>query len=189
MNITFSAFLLSVALTAIPAADGGELVNTGQFRSVELNGGGHVSYVRGPVQRVLIRDGSTAYTRIRVVQDGKLEIDACVRNCPRHYRLNIEIMAPGVPDSAINGGGEIVAGQGFAPQSDIALAVNGGGTIDVRSLAASDASAAVHGGGLILTGPLNSLSAAVNGGGEIRYLGNPSVASAINGGGSIHRGR
>ena len=188
MNITISTFILSIALMAAPAANADQLVPAAQFRSVELNGGGHVTFVKGPSQRFVLRDGSTAYTRIATDRYGKLAIDSCVRRCPSHYRLDVEITSPQVPDSAINGGGEIVVGPGFSGQSSIALAVHGGGKIDARSVAASSASAAVHGGGLILTGPLHDLNAAVNGGGEIRYQGNPAVVSAVNGGGSVHRG-
>jgi len=177
--------LLAFAATPLAAA---EPVPVPAFRSVELRGGGSVIIRPGPAQQVTIVEGSSQFTRMRVDGSGKLKIDACNERCPRHYRLTIEIRSPSVPDAAIAGGGTITAAPGFAPQGEIAVAVNGGGQIDVRALSVANVSAAVNGGGRILTGRSSSLSAAVNGGGEIRYASSRSVSSAIHGGGSVRRG-
>jgi hypothetical protein len=178
-----------VAALVFPAATrAAENVSVPSFRSVELRGVGDVVLVPGPVQRVSIVQGSTAFTRIYVERDGKLRIDACNQRCPRNYRLRIEIQSPRVPDVGVSGGGAIAVRSGFAPQGELAAAVSGGGSIDARSVDAVKVNAAVNGGGQLLVRPRSRLSAAVNGGGSIRYWGDPEVTSAVAGGGSINRG-
>ena len=179
-------FLLPFAVAAVPAV-AAEVVAVPAFKSVQLRGGGSVVVRPGP-QRVTILSGSTQFTGVRVDHRGQLRIDACNERCPRNYDLRIEIHSPRVPDLAITGGGSIAAAPGFAPQNQLSAAISGGGQIDVRSVAASDVSAAVNGGGKVLTGNSSQLSAAVNGGGEVRYAGNPHVSSAVRGGGAVVRG-
>ena len=177
------AFALAASVPALAA----ELVPAPTFRSVELRGGGEVSIRPGPVQRVTVVEGSTRITRLRVQRDGKLQIDECDGNCPRHYRLRVDIQSPYAPDVAIAGGGLIHAAGGFPAQRQLSTAIMGGGKIDMLAVLASSVNAAVQGGGLITVHPRSSLAAAVDGGGEIRYAGNPIVSSAINGGGAVHR--
>jgi len=178
-------FLAAFAASAPALAT--EVVPVPAFRSVQLRGGGEVSIRPGPVQRVTIVEGSSRITQFRVERDGKLRIDVCDGNCPRQYRLRIDIQSPSAPDVAIAGGGLIRASAGFPAQRQLSAAVSGGGKIDMLAVSASSVNAAVHGGGLISVRPRSSLSAAVNGGGQVRYAGNPTVSSAINGGGSVHR--
>lgn len=175
-----------VLVASVPAA--AEVVRVPAFQSVELRGGGKVIYRQGPVERVTIVSGSSQFTGFHVDRRNKLVIDACNASCPRHYNLQIEITAPALVDSAVEGGGSIVAAPGFAPQDDVAAAVDGGGLIDFRSVRIGDVAAAVDGGGKILVGPSANLAAAITGGGEIRYAGNPQVTTAINGGGSVRPG-
>lgn len=180
--------LFTAAFMAAAPALAAEVVPVPSFRSVELRGGGEVMLRPGPVQRVAIIDGSSQVTRFRVRRDGQLQIDACNWNCPRHYRLRIEIQSPRVPDVAITGGGAIRAAGGFAAQSQVSAAINGGGVIELRSVEAASVSAAINGGGRIEVRPRRTLSAAVNGGGEVRYWGNPQVHTAIHGGGIVRPG-
>ena len=179
--------LFATALALAAPALAAETVPAGPFRSLELRGGGEVTVRPGPVQRVTIVEGSSQISRFRVVGDGKLQIDVCDDNCPRQYRLRVEVESPHAPDVAIAGGGLIHAVGGFAPQSRLAVAIRGGGKIDMVPVSASSVSAAIHGGGLISVAARSTLAAAVNGGGEIRYSGNPRVSSAINGGGAVRR--
>lgn len=179
-------FLLPLAVAAVPAI-AAETVPVPAFQSVELRGGGGVVYRRGPVQRVILVSGSTQFTAFHVDGRHKLAIDACDNRCPQHYDLRIEIESPTIPDSAVQGGGAITAAPGFASQADVAVAVDGGGQIDLRSVRIADVAASVEGGGKLLIGPSASLAAAVNGGGEIRYAGNPQVTTAINGGGTVRQ--
>jgi len=181
---------LGLALAAAPTrAPAAETVAVPAFRSVQLRGGGTVIVRPGPAQRVVIVAGSSAFTRMRVVRGGQLEIDACNARCPQRYHLEIAIESPTMPDSAVAGGGRIVAGEGFAPQAQISAAVMGGGEVDTRAVGARVANAAVHGGGTILVRAAAHLNAAVQGGGRVRYWGDPQVTSAVSGGGSVERGR
>jgi hypothetical protein len=185
MQSVFPIFALAFAISAPALA--ADAVPVPHFQSIELRGGGDVSIVPGPVERVTVVNGSTRFTSFRVVRDGKLQIDACNERCPRQYNLQIRIESPTVPNVAIAGGGTIRTGGGFAPQSGLAAAVRGGGTIDVRSVAARDVSAAINGGGDIYVRPRATLSAAVNGGGDIHYSGNPQVSMVVRGGGDVRR--
>jgi hypothetical protein len=179
--------LFAAAFVAAAPALATELVSVPQFRSVELRGGGTVDVVPGPAQRVAIVEGSSRITHIHVERDGQLRIDACDERCPPNYRLRVEVQSPRAPSLAVKGGGQMIAAPGFAPQQQLAAAVDGGGRIDARSIDALHVSAAVNGGGNILVRPRAALSAAVNGGGHIRYLGNPTTAVAIRGGGDVSR--
>src|SRR5690349_17771192 len=112
--------LFACALAASAPALGSEVVPLPAFRSVELRGGGELSIRPGPVQRVTIVEGSANVTRFRVVRDGQLQIDVCHGNCPRQYRLRIEVQSPYAPDVAIEGGGLIRAFAGFPSQRKLA---------------------------------------------------------------------
>ena len=186
MRSTLPLFIAAFAASAPALAI--ENVAVPGFRSIQLRGGGEVTVRPGPVQRVTITDGSSQFTTFRVHRSGQLRINACEGNCPRHYRLRIEIQSPRVPDLAVSGGGTIRTAGGFGREDDLAVAVNGGGSIDARAVAAANVTAAVNGGGRIAVHPRRSLQAAVSGGGEVRYLGNPQVSMAVNGGGSVRPG-
>src|SRR5689334_771459 len=99
-----------VAATILPLAvpsQSAETVALPVFHSMELRGGGDVTVVPGPVQRVTLVQGSSAITKFRVLSDGRLQIDACRMNCPHNYNLQIRVESPHVPDVAIAGGGNI----------------------------------------------------------------------------------
>ena len=185
MRSTLPIFALALAASAPALAT--EVVPVQHFRSVQLRGGGEVTIVPGPTQRVTILQGSTNYSRIFVDRQGRLKIDACYRQCPTNFSLRIQIESPEVPIVAVEAGGTIVAGRGFRAQRDIVAAVSAGGTIDLRALDATTATAAVNAGGNIFVRPRASLTAAVNNGGEIRYSGNPQVTMAVRGGGNVRR--
>jgi hypothetical protein len=181
------SLVTAAAVIAAPAL-AAEVVSVPQFRSVELRGGGGVTVVPGPAQRVTILEGSSQFTHAYVERDGQLRIDTCNDRCPHDYRLRVEIQSPDVPNLAVSGGGNIVARGGFRPQTHLAAAVNGGGQVDASAVEAMSVSAAVNGGGQVLVRPRSSLSAAVNGGGHVRYIGSPQVTTAIHGGGSVSPG-
>ncbi|HEX5238580.1 MAG TPA: DUF2807 domain-containing protein [Sphingomicrobium sp.] len=186
MRSTVPLFLFALAVSA-PAVSA-EVVPLPYFHSVELRGGGTVIVVPGPAERVTVLQGSTQFTSFRMERDSQLKIDACNERCPEHYNLVIQIESPRVPALAVTGGGLITTRPGFAPQSELAAAVRGGGRIDARALDAAQVAAAVDGGGDLFVRARSSLAASVDGGGDIRYWGNPSVASSTRGGGSIERG-
>ena len=174
------------ALFAGPAL-AAENVPVGHFGQVELRGGGHVVIKHGATQSVTLVKGSTQYTGFRIRDGRKLVIDACNDNCPHTYDLEIEIVSPDLDSAAIEGGGEIVAQGSFPGQSSLALAVNGGGDIDMRPISAKTVMAAVNGGGDIHLTATSQLNAAVSGGGDISYRGNPQVNEAVQGGGDVER--
>ena len=181
---------LAIVLLALPlitsmAAFAGSDISVASFKSIQLRGGGHVVFQHGAAQRVTLVKGSTEFTKLEIVDGDTLQIDACNSNCPHHYDLEIDIISPAIEGVAIKGGGHIESKGGFPRQEKIGAAVQGGGTIDIRSMSADNVAAAVDGGGDIMTKPGRALQAAVNGGGSIIYSGNPAVTSAVNGGGSV----
>ncbi|HEX3672639.1 MAG TPA: DUF2807 domain-containing protein [Rhizomicrobium sp.] len=182
--LALSALLACTASAALaPSA-----VPVGRFDSVELRGGGHVVLRHGAVQSVTITQGSTQFTTMRVTMGGKLEIDACNRDCPERYDLQITIVTPDIRAVAVSGGGHIESEGDFPDQHQITAAVQGGGNVDLRSIDAANGTAAVDGGGKIQIKAEKMLTAAVNGGGHITYWGEPSLTSAVSGGGGITKG-
>jgi hypothetical protein len=181
--------LFGLAFAASVPAIGSEIVPVPYFDAVGLRGGGTVSIVPGPVQRVTIIEGSSRFTRIYVEHRNSLRIDACNRDCPQHYRLRIEVQSPRVPTLALDGGGAINVAGGFGPERELVAAVNGGGSIDTRAVNAGAVTAAVNGGGDLLVRASSRLTGAVRGGGAIRYWGDPQVTTAIDGGGTVQPGR
>ena len=176
------------------AAPAPTVISLPAFRSVQLNGGGHVTLRHGPQQRVTLVSGSTDISGIEVRNghyDGgtkdQLVIDACRRSCNGRYDLRVEIVTPNIEAVAINGGGRIETSGAFPRKDNLGVAVAGGGTIDVRSLPAKNVGAAIRGGGRIYVAAQESLGAAINGGGAIFYAGNPKIETAINGGGTDTR--
>lgn len=159
-------------------------VPVAHFEAVELRGCGEVTLAPGPVQRVTISHRDADAARIHVDRERKLIIEACRDAC----RLAIRIEAPRIPEAlAVRGGGAIGVEPGFPRAEDMAAAVEGGGTIDLRALNAEDIAAAVDSGGRIFTRPLSSLAATINGGGEIHYAGDAQVTTVIEGGGKVLR--
>ncbi|HUO89916.1 MAG TPA: DUF2807 domain-containing protein [Rhizomicrobium sp.] len=185
-TLFFSIAAISLLATPVFAS---EVVPLGHFSGVGLRGGGHVVLRPGSEQRVTILKGSTQFTRFHVEPGGGLQIDACYQSCPEHYDLEVVIVSPELDAIAVEGGGAIVADSGFPDQDQLSVAVNGGGSIDVRQMPAGSVSAAVNGGGRIKTAPKGALNAAINGGGHITYWGNPQVNEAVRGGGVVDRGQ
>jgi hypothetical protein len=186
MRSTLPLFFAAALISMPVFAD--EIIPVPAFQSAELVGGGIVTVVPGPSQRVTIVEGSSQFTRMSVDRDGQLRIDTCDENCPRDYHLRVLIQSPNVPALAVEGGGQIATAGGFGPQQHLAVAVHGGGKIDTRSLEAASVAAAVNGGGELLVRTRLSLAAAVNGGGHIRYWGSPALTTAIHGGGDVSPG-
>jgi hypothetical protein len=163
-------------------------VQVGPFNSIEVADGGHVVLQRASTQRVSLIRGSLDYTRVAVTEGGRLVIDKCFRKCPRGYRLELEILAPNVTGISLSNGGSIQSRGSFLRQDDLAVTVNHGGTIDVRSMLAVRVTAAVNHGGRILTVPQATLAAKVIQGGAITYWGDARVSSSTEHGGVVQRG-
>jgi hypothetical protein len=180
--------LLGSALAATAPLSAAEPLAVPHFDSIELRGGGDVTLAPGPVQRVTILEGDASSARIHVDGERKLVIEACGGDCRPNLSLHIRVEAPRIPDAlAVHGGGAIHVDPGFPHVEDVAVAVEGGGIIDIRALNAEDVAAAVQAGGRIFTRPLSSLAAAINLGGEIHYSGDAQVSTSIDGGGKVLR--
>ena len=180
--------LFAVALAASAPALAAEQIALPHFDTVQLEAGGDVRIVPGPVQRVTLINGSREFTSFRIRRGNQLEIaTSCNRRCPHNYNLLIQIESPDVPDVAVNAGGTIMVQRGFAPQRRLSAAISAGGTIDLRSVEADAVSAAINAGGDIYVRPRVTLSAAVNSGGDIHYSGNPRVSMAVSNGGTVRR--
>lgn len=186
MHETFRLLVASIFLLApLPLQT---TVQVAQFNSIEVPHGGHVLLRPSPTQRVTLLRGSPDYTRWSVTEGGALVIDKCFRKCPRGYRLEIEILTPSFTGVALANGGTIQTRGSFPRQSDFAVAVRHGGTIDVRSIVAQRVSASVEQGGRILTMPQASLFARIAQGGVITYWGDPQVRSSVQHGGVVSKG-
>lgn len=180
------ALIAGAALAACGPAAAQTPVALERFDQIELRGGGTVTVRQGAEQQVTMLRGDPALTRFRV-EDDRLTIDACVRSC-RDYDLEIEIVVPEIDAVAIEGGGHIMTQGGFGDPRELAAAVSGGGTLDLRSINATSVTAAVQGGGAIRARARTNLVAAVQGGGSITYWGDPEVVSNVSGGGSVRSG-
>jgi beta-lactamase regulating signal transducer with metallopeptidase domain len=179
-------FLATLSVAATPPAGSG-IPLTEPFRSVQLRNGGHVRLVQGDTQAVTLRQGNLEQASIEI-RDGRLEIDRCPAKCPANRDFEVEVVTPEIDTIAVAEGGSIQAGDGFAPQPGITVAVSQGGTIDIRALQAASVTASVFSGGRIFTTPRNSLTAAVQQGGNVTYWGDPAL-TVVDDGGVVERGR
>src|SRR5688500_15377119 len=186
MHEIIRVIVASIFLSATPPLQTG--LQLERFRSIELPQGGHVVLRPSPTQRVTLVRGSVDYTRLRVTDRGALIIEKCYRKCPRGYRLELEILSPSVSRLSLANGGSIQSRGSFPRQSDLAVAVAHGGTIDVRAIASRSVTATVEQGGRILTVPQVSLVASVTHGGAIVYWGNAQVTQSIDHGGVVSKG-
>ncbi|HEU4889045.1 MAG TPA: hypothetical protein VFV49_14265, partial [Thermoanaerobaculia bacterium] len=91
-----SRLLKIAALSAVLSSSGAAQTDipVQQFRSIELHHGGTVIVRHGPAQRVTIRTGDLRSTRVRLATGQRLVIENCNPDCPRNYRLQMEIITP-----------------------------------------------------------------------------------------------
>ncbi|PYQ31335.1 MAG: hypothetical protein DMF56_05410 [Acidobacteria bacterium] len=174
---------LVVALSVAAATD----IPVGEFRTVELNDGGHVIVRYGAVQRVSLVSGGLECARVSVREE-RLIIEHGVSSCHHEERRQIEVVTPRLDGVAVSNGGIVQAAGEFPAQSSIDAAVEQGGMIDIRAVAADTVHAAIYSGGRIFTTSRKSLSAAVESGGGITYWGDPAVKKAVRNGGVVARG-
>ena len=163
-------------------------IQVAPFSSVELRNGGKVRILHGPTQSVKIVKGNTANSGLTVNYDGGMVIDRCQHQCPRGYELEVEIVTPVLAKISIAEGGLIQVSGNFMRQPTILLAVNQGGTIDIRSMSVDNVSASVNEGGTILSKPQTAITARVVNGGNITYWGEAQIKSSIRGGGVVVKG-
>ena len=156
------------------------------FKSIEVSGGAHVVLRNASAHRVRVVSGSMEMSRVAVT-GGTLVIDKCRTKCQKGYRLELEVFAPGVTRISVAHGGRIESREGFARQPELAVDVENGGPIDVRSIAADRVTASVNQGGGIMTAARAWLSATVANGGNITYWGDPEVRRSVDHGGAVQK--
>lgn len=179
--------LLTIALLSTTLASAQTVIPVGPFRSVELHDGGNVIVRRGQTQRVTLVTGSLRCTQVRLAEQ-RLVIEHGGRECPRHERMQLEVVTPELWAVAVSNGGTVQSVGAFPVQPTIKADVEQGGTIDIRSMAADAVDASVYSGGRIFTSPRATLAAAVQSGGVITYWGDARVRQAVRGGGVVQRG-
>jgi len=158
------------------------------FSSVESHSGCRVVLRHGPIPRVTLIKGTLEYTTVSV-ENGTLVIRKCGGECPRGYKVEVEVVTPEIAGIVVESGGTIHLDGSFPVQSEIRAEVRNGGTIDIRQLAADQVTASVKQGGRVFTTPRNALSARVVQGGLIEYWGEARVEKSVSHGGVIIKGQ
>ena len=181
--LTFTAVALIFAFSGTAAT----VVPVGEFQSVELSNGGHVTVRYGAVQRVSLVRGDLKYTTVRLGSGQRLIIDTHERG-PEGYRTEVEVVTPHLSRASVANGGILRTLGAFPAQDSIEAAVEQGGTVDIRSIPVDRVQASVDSGGRIFTTSRKSLTATVRSGGGITYWGNPTVSKSIRDGGVVTRG-
>ena len=181
------ASLVAAALSGPAASQVEPAVALGDFRSVELRGGGRATVRHGPIRAFALREGNFEISRVEVVGD-RLVIERCRDQCPRGYRLEVEVTAPEIDALAVTDGGLLQASGDFPVRPAVTAAVSSGGMVDARALSAEQVTASVSHGGGILVRPGRDMNASVSNGGIVTYWGEARVRSSVRHGGAVVRG-
>jgi hypothetical protein len=186
MLLTLSAIAMSLA----SSGDAATVISVGEFRSVALRHGGRVVVRHGAVQRVSIIDGDRRCAQVHLDDGHRLVIDnSGPKACSHDDRPQFEVVTPHLSGVSVSNGGTVQTAGAFPAQAAIDVAVEQGGTIDIRSLAADRVEASVYSGGRIFTIPRTTLAATVESGGVITYWGAVAdVKKSIHHGGVVTRG-
>jgi hypothetical protein len=165
------------------------VVPVGPFSSVKADGGHNRITLRyGATQRVTLLSGDRQHTQITTDGD-RLVINNCRLDCPRGYKVEIEIVTPVIKGISLSNGGLIQSRGEFPAQGEISVAVDNGGMIDIRAITVNNVTAAVHDGGKIFARPRNGLVVSIADGGAVTYWGNPqNITKAIKRGGVVEKG-
>jgi hypothetical protein len=185
LSTTFAAAL------CITGASADTTVPVGQFHSVTIEGMGHVTFVRGAQQRVVLKQGDTTNTQI-YVKDGDLVFKSCAAKswfdwggCPSNYDLQAEVTTPGLAGVEIDGSGKFDVSGSFPQQPKLAIEINGSGNVDLSAIPASSTDVAIHGSGKVFTTAHDNLAVEIAGSGTVIYNGAPHVSQTIMGSGVV----
>ncbi|HKS25718.1 MAG TPA: DUF2807 domain-containing protein [Thermoanaerobaculia bacterium] len=160
----------------------------GEFQAVEAHNGAHVVIRYGTAQRVSVIEGDPRCTTVSVGAGARLVINN-ERHCQRDERALIEIVTPRLPAVSVSNGGMLRTLGTFPAQASIEVAVQQGGTLDVRSIVADRVVASVYSGGRIFTNARQTLDAKVDSGGVVTYWGDvENVHKSVHNGGVVQRG-
>jgi len=160
----------------------------GEFQAVEAHNGAHVVIRYGTAQRVSVIEGHPRCTTVSVAAGARLVINN-ERHCQRDERALIEVVTPRLPAVSVSNGGMLRALGTFPAQASLEVAVQQGGTLDVRSIVADRVVASVYSGGRIFTNARQTLDAKVDSGGVVTYWGDvENVHKSVHNGGVVQRG-
>ncbi|HEY2034783.1 MAG TPA: DUF2807 domain-containing protein [Rhizomicrobium sp.] len=185
--------LLATAFAlATGAASADTTVPVGAFHSVSIEGMGHVTFVHGAQQRVVLKQGDTDNTKI-YVKDGDLVFKSCPgkgwfgwnSSCPTGYELNVEITTPALSGVEIDGSGKIDTQGGFPQQPKLAIEINGSGNVDLMAMPAASTDVSIHGSGKVHVNAERDLDVEIAGSGSVVYGGNPHISQTIMGSGEV----
>ena len=186
--------LLSAAAFALATvgAQADTNVPVGQFHSVSIEGMGHVTFVHGAQQRVVLKRGDTSNTKI-YVKDGDLVFKSCPGNgwfgwnssCPSGYELEVEVTTPALSGVEIDGSGKFDTNGPFPQQPKLAIEINGSGNVDLSGMPANSSDVAIHGSGKVRTTAQDKLDVEIAGSGSVVYGGNPHISQTIMGSGEV----
>jgi len=188
--------LLSSAalLLAASTAQADQVVPVGHFHNVSIEGSGHIIFIPGAQQRVVLKKGDTKNTEIKIKDNGDLVFKSCpgkggwfgwMNSCPDGYELDVEITTPELSGIDISGSGKIETRNGFALQPKLAIEISGSGNVDTMGIPAGAASVSISGSGKVRVNARNSLSVDIAGSGSVVYAGRPQVSQSIAGSGSV----
>jgi len=158
------------------------------FETVEIKGGGKFYFhysphfnkmqLKGDNSCIMQTEHSVSSNKLTIWPNSEL-LEAC--------NFEIHIFTSTLTEIQQDGGGIIVINDGFAPVSQFACRINGGGIIEMTALKVDALYASIKGGGKVSAQVTKTIQAKINGGGIISYLGEPAIASDISGGGIIKR--
>lgn len=189
------SLLLSAAAAAAligGAASADTTVPVQRFHSVSIEGMGHITFIHGAQQRVVLKEGDTSNTQV-YVKDGDLVFKSCpgkglfgwTSSCPMSYRLTVEVTTPDISAVEIDGSGKIDSRGPFPRQPKLDIEINGSGNVDVMGIPAGTSSVGIHGSGKVRVNAQDSLSVEVAGSGSVIYGGHPHISQTIMGSGEV----
>ncbi|MGN6149381.1 MAG: GIN domain-containing protein [Rhizomicrobium sp.] len=190
-----STFAAAVALAG-GTASADTAVAVQPFHDITIEGMGHVTFVHGAQQRVVLKQGDTNNTQV-YVKDGNLVFKSCPgkgwfgwnSSCPSGYNLDVEITTPGFASVEIDGSGKIDARAGFPQQPKIEIEINGSGNVDLMNVPAASTDVAIHGSGKVHVNAQQKLDVEIAGSGSVVYGGNPHISQTIMGSGEVKSAR
>ncbi len=185
----------AAAILLAGGASAGTAVPVSNFHSVSIEGMGHITFVHGDRQSVVLQSGDTTNTRI-YVKNGDLVFKSCPQkgwfggdSCPWGYRLDAVVTTPSLDAVEIDGSGKIDAQTGFPQQARLDVEINGSGAVDLTDIPAASSSVSINGSGKVRLTAHDKLDVEIAGSGEVIYDGTPAVSQSILGSGVVKSAR
>ena len=183
---------MAAAVLFATGASADTTVPVSQFHSITVEGMGHITFVRGAQQRVVLKQGDTNNTQI-YVKDGDLVFKSCPgkglfgwsNSCPMGYELQVEVTTPGLTGVEIDGSGKFDVAGSFPQQPKLDIEINGSGNVDLSGMPAASSDVAIHGSGKVYTTAREKLDVEITGSGTVIYGGNPHISQTIMGSGVV----